>query len=89
MCLYISYICVLACWNGVIIEKLQVCAALSFLAIISSMLQFTLDLCGTSNRGLFFVWSNSIGNIISGKKKDVFPFSYYLSFLFLLVKFFQ
>ncbi|XP_012558510.2 uncharacterized protein LOC100209854 [Hydra vulgaris] len=53
------------CWNVSIVEKLQICAGLSFLAIISSVLQFTLDLCGTSNRGLLFVWNNSLGNITS------------------------
>lgn len=54
-----------SCINNDILTKLRVCAALALLGVISSMFQFTLDVCGTSKRGLKLIRKNSFGHILS------------------------
>jgi len=54
-----------ACITPMIITKLRVCAALCFIAIITSMFQFSLDVCGANKKGLKCLRRNSAGNIVS------------------------
>ena len=55
-----------SCITDDVVMKLRICATLCLLGIISSMFQFSLDVCGANKRGLKWLRRNSIGNIFAG-----------------------
>ena len=55
-----------SCITDDVVMKLRICATLCLLGIVSSMFQFSLDVCGANKRGLKWLRRNSIGNIFAG-----------------------